>query len=221
MQAARQDAAAEKAANDERHHKTHKFCEDARERVRTMRAEAEAAAKEERERKAAEKAAAKGVPTSSAAKPKWAMTEQENEDFDEEETCELLDFVDALNFDEYIQDLEFREALNGLKSQVVKLDKAQEVFKRKLAEQFNSADDDDQPGPNVGGDPFAARADMAEKPDWDGSVLSEAPSVVSEHKDLAERVLKENADMRSVHSAASVSRLIEKAQREKAAEAEA
>ena len=28
------------------------------------------------------------------------MTEQENEDFDEEETCELLDFVDALNFDE-------------------------------------------------------------------------------------------------------------------------
>jgi hypothetical protein len=132
-----------------------------------------------------------------------------------------LDFVDALNFDEYIQDLEFREALNGLKSQVVKLDKAQDVFKRKLAEQFNAADvDDDQPASNVGGDPFAEYA--AEKQDWDGSTLSEsAPSVLSEHKGLADRVLKENADMRSVHSASSVARLIEKAQRDKAAEAEA
>jgi hypothetical protein len=187
-----------------------------------MRAEAEASAKEERERVAAAKAASKAE---SAAKPKWAMTEKEHEDFDEEETCELLDFVDALDFDEYIQDLEFREALNGLKSQVHKLDKAQDVFKRKLAEQFNAADEDDEPpAANVGGDPFAdhGKADMAGKPDWDGSVLSEsAPSVLSEHKDLADRVLKENSDIRSVHSAASVARMIEKAQSDNAAEAEA
>jgi len=103
---------------------------------------------------------------------------------------------------------------------VHKLDKAQDLFKRKLAEQFNAADaDEDQPGPNVGGDPFAAgAASKAEKPEWDGSVLSEAPSVVSEHKDLADRVLKENADIRSVHSAASVARIIEKTQKDKASE---
>lgn len=221
MQQARQDAAAEKAAHDFRHEKTHKFCEQARERVRSMRAEAEAHAKEEREKAAA----AKSASAAGAAKPKWAMTEKENEEFDEEETCELLDFVDALNFDEYIQDLEFREALDGLKAQVHKLDKAQDVFKKKLAAQFNDAESDDQAASNVGGDPFAeyaaGKAD-AEKPDWDGSILSEsAPSVVSEHKDLAKRVLEENSDMRSVHSAASVARMIEKAQREKAAEAAA
>ena len=33
-------------------------------------------------------------------KPKWAMTEKQSEEMDEEQTLELLDFADNLNFDE-------------------------------------------------------------------------------------------------------------------------
>jgi len=189
-----------------------KFCEDARAKVREMQATRAA-----EQAKAAEEAKAAKKEDTAPAKPKWAMTEKEHEEFDEEETCELLDFVDALNFDEYIQDFEFRDALDQIKNRAKKLDRAQEAFKKQLAEQFNEAEDDDASvAPSVAESQARRKPAPAEK-DWDASTAaSEAPSVVSEHKGLADRILKENESMRSVHSAASVARMIEKTQREKA-----
>jgi hypothetical protein len=168
------------------------------------------------ENKAAEEAKAAKKEDAAPAKPKWAMTEKEHEEFDEEETCELLDFVDALNFDEYIQDLEFRDALDQLKIRAKRLDRAQDAFKKQLADQFNEAEDDEESvAPSVA--ESQRRKPAAAEKDWDASTAaSEAPSVVSEHKGLADRILKENESMRSVHSAASVARMIEKTQREKA-----
>merc|ERR1719359_741198 len=141
------------------------------------------------------------------------MTEAQYEEFDDEETCELLDFVDGLNFDEYIQDVEFRNALAAVKGRARKLDKEQDQFKDLLCAQFNDAEDGEDLGP-----PSPARhetaSQAARRRDPDGmSVASEAPSETPSQKVLAERILKDNPEMRAVHSAASVQKILEKTQK--------
>merc|ERR1711935_1193347 len=44
-------------------------------------------------------------------KPKWALTEQENEDVEELEVDDLLDFAENLDYEQYIDDMEVKEAL--------------------------------------------------------------------------------------------------------------
>lgn len=215
MRDARENAADDMNARGKQMAACRAFCEDARSKVREMRAQAE-------EAKQAEIKAAKAADAKPAAKPKWAMTEKAAQDFDEDQTVELLDFVDALNFDEYIEDLEFRKVLEAVKGRAGKLDKEQDAFKQLIAEQFNDADDDvaeagDDAASNATGNSGVRR----QRAQQDASVASEAPSmasvtsVASEAKSLADRILKENSDIRSVHSAASVARIMEKQKAEK------
>merc|ERR1719335_974699 len=75
-------------------------------------------------------------------KPKWAMTEKASAEMDEEETLELLDFADNLNFDEYMNDLEFREALQAMQGRANKLQGEQDKFRDMISKQFNEAEDD-------------------------------------------------------------------------------
>merc|ERR1719240_494537 len=73
-------------------------------------------------------------------KPKWAMTEKQSDEMDGEQTLELLDFADNLNFDEYMNDLEFREAVGALKGRANKMQYEQDKFKQQLCAQFNDAE---------------------------------------------------------------------------------
>merc|ERR1719240_595585 len=181
-------------------------------------------------------------------KPKWAMTEKQSEEMDEEQTLELLDFADNLNFDEYMNDLEFREAVGALKGRANKMNYEQEKFKKELCAQFNDAEgeegeaaasppedgelavegqaamDDDMQSictshTGISGDRAARKKRKDDEDSWDSSTrTSDVTSVDPDRRDLADRVLADNADMRSVHSAASVQRMIEKVERDKAAE---
>lgn len=60
-------------------------------------------------------------------KPKWAYTEQDinkvQEEEKEEELDDLLDFVNTLDYDKYIEDLELRTALTKVKDRIEELSK--------------------------------------------------------------------------------------------------
>jgi len=80
------------------------------------------------------------------AKPLWAMTEAQKDEFEEEEAGGLIDFAEGLDFDQFIHDLEFREAVGALKDRAGKLQKEQDDFKALLVDEFNrlpGAEDDE------------------------------------------------------------------------------
>eukprot|EP00913_Durusdinium_trenchii_P026028 g24419.t1 len=66
-------------------------------------------------------------PAPKVSKPLWAMTEQEKDHFEEEEADDLINFVEHLDFDKYVGDLEFRQALGALKDRTGKLKKEQDA----------------------------------------------------------------------------------------------
>ena len=51
-------------------------------------------------------------------KPKWAMTQEEAENLNDEKIDELLKFAENLDYEKYMKDLEIREALNMIKYKV-------------------------------------------------------------------------------------------------------
>merc|ERR1719335_1036722 len=61
----------------------------------------------------------------------------------EEEADDLINFAENLDFDKYVGDLEFRQALDALKDHHGKLSKLQESFKDELLRDFNMTVGDD------------------------------------------------------------------------------
>jgi hypothetical protein len=53
--------------------------------------------------------------------PAWARTEEENEELEQNEEDQLLSFMDNLDYDSYIDDLEFKNMLQTLKKRVSEL----------------------------------------------------------------------------------------------------
>eukprot|EP00967_Tisochrysis_lutea_P063561 scaffold82047_cov31-Tisochrysis_lutea.AAC.8 len=65
----------------------------------------------------AAKAVTKGK-GSSKPKPKWAMTEEEADDFEDAEADALVDFASGLDYESFIDDLEVRQALSVIKERI-------------------------------------------------------------------------------------------------------
>mmetsp|Transcript_13858 Transcript_13858/g.34216 ORF Transcript_13858/g.34216 Transcript_13858/m.34216 type:complete len:373 (-) Transcript_13858:375-1493(-) len=57
----------------------------------------------------------------SSSKPAWALTKKQKEEMEEQEVADLLSFANNLNFEEYVEDLEFRQALSALKGRATDL----------------------------------------------------------------------------------------------------
>jgi len=154
----------------------------------------------------------------SRPKPMWAMTENQAEEAEEEDCEDLLNWAEGLDAEAFIHDIDFREALEVAKDRAGRLDKEQELFKQSLVHEFNDSDDED--GKSLAGSSAtsearerAARKAKAKKEgqDWDASTAtSEAPSVNSEARSMAEQVMDRNSKIRGVHSKASVAKIIEK-----------
>lgn len=176
-----------------------------------------------------------------SAKPMWAMTEQEKDDFEEGEADQLIDFAENLDYDRYVGDFEFRQALDALKDRTGKLQKEQDAFKEALLRDFNarpSGEDasagnsprrleDGLDGVSVLGSEYSAgacrrsrsqdeHARGAGRDDWDSSTscAEERPVVDRGLKQAAEHVLDSNPQLRAVHSKGSMQRVIER-QRER------
>ncbi|KAL9642888.1 hypothetical protein ABK040_010583 [Willaertia magna] len=81
--------------------------------------------KKAKERKKAEK----------GEKPEWAMTREEIEKKQDKEEDEILDFVNDLDFDEYINDFEIKEALGVIQDRVKEIEKEKTNNEGSLKEQ--------------------------------------------------------------------------------------
>lgn len=239
----RQQAESEEKDSEGRQSRIKAATEDNRVAVRAMMQErskdwvdptlvAAKAAREEREKGAGK--------TQRAAKPLWAMTEQEKDSFEEAEADDLINFAENLDFDKYIGDLEFRKALDSLKDRTGKLSKEQEAFKDALIREINAADMEERStsvgsprslrledgvdgqslfegGSSAAGDGTRRRrreeAQGDGKPDWDSSTAcGDEIQRDPKLKGAAERVLDSNSQIRAVHSKESVQRILEKAQ---------
>merc|ERR1719379_294033 len=207
----------------ERNHAVVSFCEKQREQVKGLKEQAKKAGKE-----ISREDLAKAV-QGKLKKPKWAMTQEAVEELDEEEAVELLDFADNLNFDEYMNDLGFREGIAALKGRANKLQKEQDNFKNLLVQQFNDAEGEDEEAEGeaagdeeemaIEGDAVFDDDQMSmvtshtgvsqedrkyrhRENDWDSSTrTSESVSVETEELEFSKRALRENPELAKVHSA--------------------
>merc|ERR1719359_1801929 len=94
--------------------------------------------------------------TKQKSKPLWAMTEKEKESFEEEEADDLINFAENLDYDQYVGDLEFRQALDAMKDRAGKLARVQDAFKDDLVRDFNTkvGDDLEERSTSAGGSAF-------------------------------------------------------------------
>ena len=76
-------------------------------------------------------------------KPKWALTEEQAEQAENEEADELLQFVHGLDYDAFIDDLEVRQALEIVKERIEEIKKDKE-WKQHIAAKFNNEEDEKQ-----------------------------------------------------------------------------
>mmetsp|Transcript_92957 Transcript_92957/g.165305 ORF Transcript_92957/g.165305 Transcript_92957/m.165305 type:complete len:316 (-) Transcript_92957:196-1143(-) len=144
-------------------------------------------------------------------KPLWAMTEVEREEKEDIDAEELLAFADNLDFDEYIHDLEFRQALGAISDRAKKLQREQDAFKDSLLQEFNEEDEED--GDTVG--PLEARAPRKareDRPDWDASTVAseDRSDADSTTQGLVDRAWQEG-QLKGVHSKSSAKKLVEAA----------
>eukprot|EP00397_Hematodinium_sp_SG-2012_P054400 GEMP01065579.1.p1 GENE.GEMP01065579.1~~GEMP01065579.1.p1 ORF type:complete len:361 (+),score=66.34 GEMP01065579.1:90-1172(+) len=154
------------------------------------------------------------------AKPLWALSHDEMEEFDLMESDKLLNFADGLDFDSYIHDLEFRQALETLQGRAKEIDKEQKVFKEELVAALNEASDDDIGiGDSTPKEERKVATINCSQSDWDQSTTcGDKPEIDQEAKGHVDRVFASNSDIRSVHSKESVKNII-KMQKEKLSEA--
>jgi hypothetical protein len=178
--------------------------------------------------------------SSKAAKPLWAMTEKEREDFEEEEGDDLINFAEGLDYDKFVGDMEFRSALHALKDRTGKLKKEQDAFKDDLLANFNTGEDDDEyeestvagsskledglDGQSLLGSEYSVSSSRKARErrerheqrdgDWDNSTNAgddKFAKVDSDVQEIAEIVMEHAPHMNKIHSKQSVTRLIEKA----------
>jgi hypothetical protein len=105
-------------------------------------------------------------------KPKWALTEEQAENLEELEVDDLLQFVQDLDYDKFIEDLEVRQALEIVKERVEEI-KQDKNWKEKIAEKFNEEKSEASKG-SIKSYESKARSQISNKDpnqDWDRSVL--------------------------------------------------
>eukprot|EP00163_Fabomonas_tropica_P012563 TRINITY_DN2389_c0_g1_i2.p1 TRINITY_DN2389_c0_g1~~TRINITY_DN2389_c0_g1_i2.p1 ORF type:complete len:376 (-),score=88.02 TRINITY_DN2389_c0_g1_i2:286-1413(-) len=158
-------------------------------------------------------------------KPKWAMTEVEADDQDQAETEDLVNFAASLDFEQYLDDYEVRQALELVRQRVTEIEDAVEE------EEYETDDEDaeSEDGDNIGTDDNDARgehkplrrkkkkkalkikvtdstADAEKEAGWN----QVAPNEVDSQKQVAQRILASSQSIRNVHSAASLQQVIAK-----------
>mmetsp|Transcript_17256 Transcript_17256/g.17192 ORF Transcript_17256/g.17192 Transcript_17256/m.17192 type:complete len:263 (+) Transcript_17256:247-1035(+) len=155
----------------------------------------------------------------STKKPKWALTEEEAEKQEETEVDDLLRFVEDLDYDEIVNDLEVKMALEVVKEKVTKLIESKPDLKEKFI-----ARQEEKKKARLEGRTIKTEASKDDT-DW-GSVKSE--SVVHDQdwdptskesepkkkyqklvKKIADKILKENPFLKAIHSNSSIRKLME------------
>jgi len=141
-------------------------------------------------------------------KPKWAMTEDENEDMEELEVDELLQFTDDLDFEQYIDDMEVKEALSFVKSRIDDLAAgAPREVGPDMEDVEGEGDEEYNQTEGAQGIPRArAKWQRQQEQMETGSTMSR----MSVGSNVSEKSILEDGQLKGVHSAASVRAMMAK-----------
>lgn len=171
-------------------------------------------------------------------KPKWAYTEKQVEDEEEENVDDLLAFTNNLDYDKYIDDLEVKHMVTALKKRIDDLkNKEDDDWKNKIVDAWNNDKQALKPSKvDIGDDRSDVRSMASEgksvasersqqsiselkakmekhKKDWDKMSATSKQNVTLEEriaKHVADEILRNNTEFRHFHSNASVRRILEK-----------
>lgn len=139
-----------------------------------------------------------------ASKPVWAMTEGEKEEQEKIDFGQLINFVEDLDYDEYIHDLEFRECLQAVTDRARRLQREQEAFKDSLLQELNQETNDSRSECLEEAVPRSNLSDLNERPEWDAAAPQD-----SNAKALAEKAWQEGP-FKAVHSKTSLRKIAER-----------
>jgi len=150
-----------------------------------------------------------------AQKPAWAMTESQSEAAEEYNADELINFAENLDFDQYIHDLEFREALGAIKDRTKLMHKEQEAFKNDLVNSFNVADDEEDavqsPRPSEGRSAVPAER-RSNKAGSEAGETELSHYSTGSAADISKEAMEYNPALKGIHSKASLQKIVEKQQ---------
>jgi len=173
-------------------------------------------------------------------KPKWAYTEQQLKDEEEQDIDDLLDFTNNLDYDKYLNDLEVKHMVLALKKRIDEI-KVQEEddWKKKIVDEWNNERktlatskidmnlDARSDTRSVASESRSVASERTQKniedlktkmtaknKEWDTmSSTTKKNAVTLEEriaKHVADEVLRNNTEFRHFHSNASVRRILEK-----------
>jgi len=123
----------------------------------------------------------KSVAKKNKEKPKWAYTEKQLDDEEEQDVDDLLEFTNNLDYEKYIDDLEVKNMVTALKKRIDELhNKDEDDWKNKIVDAWNN-DDKKSVKPSKVDISYDARSDAR-------SCASESKSVASEktHKTISD-----------------------------------
>jgi len=173
-------------------------------------------------------------------KPKWAYTEQQVKDEEEQDVDDLLEFTNNLDYDKYLNDLEVKHMVLALKKRIDEI-KVQEEddWKKKIVDEWNNERktlatskidmnlDARSDTRSVASESKSVASERTQKniddlktkmasknKEWDTmSSTTKKNAVTLEEriaKHVADEVLRNNTEFRHFHSNASVRRILEK-----------
>jgi len=117
-------------------------------------------------------------------KPKWAYTEKQVKDEEDQDLDDLLDFANNLDYDRYVNDLEVKNMVVAMKKRIDELrEKEEDNWKNNIVDAWNKGDDRQSVQPNKVDLSYDGRSDCR-------SVASEARSVASERSQQSITELK-------------------------------
>lgn len=141
-------------------------------------------------------------------KPQWALTSEQAAVAEKADDDELLDFVSNLpSFDDYLEDLEIRQALLVLKDRCGRIEREQQAWREALVNEFNEeehaavpADDDDD------AKSLTSAAALAREV-WNSSVREQDAAHDTPRDPVVQALLTEDL-FKTKHSAASLNNII-------------
>ncbi|OMJ67499.1 hypothetical protein SteCoe_35323 [Stentor coeruleus] len=163
-------------------------------------------------------------------KPKWAMTEKEAEIHEEKEVDDLLKYVQDLDYESIINDLEVRQALEIVKERIEEIKRDKE-WKEKIAQKYNMENNElketncevHSKGSKGSIESFVSKArsqidkghegNKKAEAEWDKSTRGDKISATDEErvaKLVADQVLANYPNLKTIHSNASVRRILER-----------
>ena len=123
-------------------------------------------------------------------KPKWAMTEAEVDDLEDDEALALVDFASGLDYDKYMDDLEVREALSVIRDRI-DTQKAVDAAAEAMAEAEAEAEEMTAAAIDAAGDDWRTKFLDAWNDDDDAMERGSVVSSTTSTKRRAEKAAKE------------------------------